>query len=115
MLTFTKHEIQILRGINCMTEQKCPECGGETYWFILNGDEGFKCKECEFIDVFDHESRTLKMKSLICIIRGHQGLFTTTKNNGVVTEESYHCYRCKATWIKNDKRDIIKFYMVKLV
>ena len=34
---------------------KCPECGGEIYSFILNGCDGFKCKECEFMDVEEFE------------------------------------------------------------
>ncbi len=31
----------------------CPECGGEIYWLNINGNEGFRCKECEFMDIDD--------------------------------------------------------------
>jgi len=34
---------------------ECPECGGEVYWFRLNGCDGFQCKNCEFMDVEEFE------------------------------------------------------------
>ena len=33
----------------------CPECGGEIYTFTLNGQDGFECKVCEFMDVEEFE------------------------------------------------------------
>lgn len=35
--------------------ENCPECGGEIYTFTLNGQDGFECKVCEFMDVEEFE------------------------------------------------------------
>jgi len=35
--------------------QRCPECDGEIYEFTLNGQQGFKCKRCDFMDVEEFE------------------------------------------------------------
>lgn len=45
---------------------KCPECGGEIYSFILNGCNGFKCKDCEFTNVEEFEQfRSPKNKQVV--------------------------------------------------
>lgn len=64
-----------------------------------------------YLNEFDYNSKSLKWKLIICVIKGHQGCFNDFTENGI-TEESYHCYRCGATWIKNDPRERIKFYAV---
>lgn len=63
----------------------------------------------EFINEFDYDGRYLKWKLLLCVIKGHKGSFTTDRTVSPIVE-SFHCYRCGATWIKNDKRERIKFY-----
>jgi len=67
---------------------------------------------CEnlFLSQFDADELKVRLKLLTCIIKGHKGCYNTD-NTISPPEESFHCYRCKATWIKNDKRERIIFYV----